>query len=101
MTYRSALLLLLGVFVLHFSRILFCGDVIFPHDNGLEVGVSEKDSSGRISNRKFSDESSAFIPELANNLRRDRKNWLATWNPHVQLGTARPTKSGIEPRLSC
>ena len=88
MTYRSALLLLLGVFVLHFSRILFCGDVIFPHDNGLEVGVSEKDSSGRISNRKFSDESSAFIPELANNLRKDRKNWLATWNPHVQLGRA-------------
>ncbi len=31
-----------GVFVLHFSRILFYGEVIFPHDNSLEVGLSEK-----------------------------------------------------------
>ena len=33
MSYRSAFFLLLGVFVLHFSRILFDGEVIFPHDN--------------------------------------------------------------------
>jgi hypothetical protein len=86
MSYRSAFFLLFGVFVLHFSRILFDGEVIFPHDNGLEVGLSEKPNTTRISNRKFSDESSVFIPELANNLRSDRKAWLATWNPHVQLG---------------
>jgi hypothetical protein len=88
MSYRSAFFLLLGVFVLHFSRILFYGEVIFPHDNSLEVGLPEKSNSTRISNRKFSDESSVFIPELANNLRSDRKGWLATWNPHVQLGRA-------------
>jgi len=88
MSYRFAFFLLLGVFVLHFSRILFYGEVIFPHDNSLEVGLSEKPNSTRISNRKFSDESGVFIPELANNLRSDRKAWLATWNPHVQLGRA-------------
>src|SRR6516165_4475406 len=86
MSYRSAFFLLLGVFVLHFSRILFDSEVIFPHDNSLEVGLSEKPNSTRISNRKFSDQSSVFVPELANNLRSDRQNWLATWNPHVQLG---------------
>src|SRR4029453_14511984 len=86
MSYRSAFFLLSGVFVLHFSRILFYVEVIFPHDNSLEVGLSEKPNSTRISNRKFSDESSVFIPELANNLRPPRKAWLATWNPHVQLG---------------
>jgi hypothetical protein len=95
MSYRSAFFLLLGVFVLQFSRILFYGEVIFPHDNSFEVGLSEKPNSTRISNRKFSDESSAFIPELANNLRSDRKGWLATWNPHVQFGRAAYHVSGL------
>ena len=87
--------MLFGVFVLHFSRILFYGEVIFPHDNSLEVGLPEKLSSTRISNRKFSDESSVFIPELANNLRSDRKAWLDTWNPHVELGRAAFHLSGL------
>jgi hypothetical protein len=95
MSYRSAFFLLLGVFVLHFSRILFNGEVIFPHDNSLEVGLSEKPNSTRISNRKFSDESTVFIPELANNLRSDRKAWLVTWNPHVQFGRAAYQVSGL------
>jgi hypothetical protein len=88
MSYRSAFFLLLAVFVLHFSRILFYGEVIFPHDNSLEVGLSEEPNGTRLSNRKFSDESSFFIPELANNLGSQRKAWLETWNPHVQLGRA-------------
>ena len=81
MSYRSAFFVLFGVFVLHFSRILFYGEVIFPHDNSLEVGLSEKPNGTRISNRKFSDESSVFIPELANNLSSNRKASLPTWNP--------------------
>ena len=95
MSYRSAFFVLFGVFVLHFSRILFYGEVIFPHDNSLEVGLSEEPNATRVSNRKFSDESSFFIPELANNLRSDRKGWLATWNPHVQLGRAAYQVSGL------
>jgi hypothetical protein len=95
MSYRSAFFVLLGVFVLHFSRILFYGEVIFPHDNSLEVGLPEKPNSTRISNRKFSDESSVFIPELANNFRSNRKGWVATWNPHVQLGRAAYQVSGL------
>ncbi len=92
MSYKSISILLLAVFVLHFSRILFHGEIIFPHDNSLEVGLSETRELDRISNRKFSDESSVFIPELANNLRYDCKAWLATWNPHVELG--RPAFQG-------
>src|SRR6266480_3639882 len=88
MTFRLATLLLVGVFILHFSRSLFLGEVIFPHDNSLEAGAVEGDAGARISNRKFSDESSAFIPELANNLGSQHKAWLDTWNPHVQLGRA-------------
>ena len=77
MSYRSAFFVAVRSFCPAFSRILFYGEVIFPHDNSLEVGLPEKPNSTRISNRKFSDESSVFIPELVNNLRSDRKGWLA------------------------
>lgn len=92
MRYRFVLLLLLGVFVLHFSRILFLGQIIFPHDNAVEVCTVPKNTDAYRFNRKFSDESSAFIPELANNLRFDRKAWLITWNSHIELG--RPAFQG-------
>jgi hypothetical protein len=88
MSCKFALLLIVGVFVLQFSHILFCGEVIFPHENAVEVGLPVEKTESRIVNRSFSDESSVFIPELANNLRSDRKAWLATWNPSVQLGRA-------------
>jgi hypothetical protein len=86
MSFRFALLLLLGVFILNFSRILFYGEVIFPHSNAIESGVYDKQIDPHPSNRKFSDENSVFIPELANNLSSNRKAWFATWNPHVELG---------------
>ena len=88
MSYRLALLLLVGVFVLHFSAILFHGEVIFPHNNAPEAGSPGEEAVVGRSNRKFSDQSSVFIPELANNLSSNRKAWLDTWNPHVQLGRA-------------
>jgi hypothetical protein len=95
MSYRLAFLLLLGVFLLHFSRVLFVGEIIFPHSNALEAGAPREDASAVISNRKFSDQSSAFIPELANNLDSNCKAWLATWNPHVELGRPAFQVSGL------
>ncbi len=95
MSYRLAFLFLLGVFVLHFSRTLFRGEAIFPHNNALEAGAIPENESARISNRKFSDHSSAFIPELANNLGANHKAWLDTWNPHVELGRAAFHLSGL------
>jgi hypothetical protein len=95
MSHGVALLLLLGVFVLHFSRILFLREVIFPHDNAIEAGAVGEQVSPGISNRKFSDQSDAFIPELAGNLGSNRKAWLDTWNPHVQLGRASYHLSGL------
>ncbi|HYY13571.1 MAG TPA: hypothetical protein VE758_03975, partial [Chthoniobacterales bacterium] len=87
MSYRLAFLILIGMFVLYFSRILFLGEVIFPHSNAVEAGaVSGERGDAYRSNRKFSDQASFFIPELTNNLGLDRKAWLQTWNPHVELG---------------
>jgi hypothetical protein len=92
MSYRFVFLLLMGMFVLYFSRILFLGEVIFPHNNAVEAGAVSEERDAYRSNRKFSDESSFFIPELTNNLSSNRKAWLNTWNPHVELG--RPALHG-------
>ncbi|MGB8476863.1 MAG: hypothetical protein WCE61_22520 [Candidatus Acidiferrum sp.] len=95
MSLRLALLLVLGTFVLLFSRVLFRAEVIFPHDNALEAGVHVERVDTRLSNRKFSDASSVFIPELANNLSANHKAWLNTWNPHVELGRPAFQVSGL------
>ena len=95
MSLRLAFLLVLGTFALLFSRVLFHADVIYPHDNALEAGLRLERASASLSNRKFSDESSAFIPELANNLSANHKGWLNTWNPHVELGRPAFQISGL------
>ena len=95
MSLRLAFLLLLGVFALLFSRVVFRGEVIFPHDNALEAGAGIQHADARLSNRKFSDESSAFIPELASNLSANHKAWLNTWNPHMELGRPAFQVSGL------
>lgn len=95
MSYRRAGLLLLGTFILLFASVLFRGEVIFPHDNSLEVGVPRNAGDPYLSNRKFSDESAAFIPELANNLSADHQGWINTWNPHVELGRPALQISGL------
>ena len=95
MTFRIAFLVLLGAFTLLFGRILFRGEVIFPHDNALEAGEAENSAPSRLSNRKFSDESSAFIPELVNALDSKNKAWLSTWNPAVELGRPAFHVSGL------
>lgn len=95
MSLRLAFLLILGTFALLFSRVLFRAEVIFPHDNALEAGVRVEGPDVPLSNRKFSDASSAFIPEFANNLSANHKGWLNAWNPHVGLGRPAFQVSGL------
>ncbi|HEY1581545.1 MAG TPA: hypothetical protein VGF73_00435 [Chthoniobacterales bacterium] len=95
MSLRHAFLLIFGTLVLLFARVLFRGEIIFPHDNALEAGALADRADVRLSNRKFSDESSVFIPELANNLSANHKAWLNTWNPHVELGRPAIQVSGL------
>ncbi len=95
MSFKVALLLFLLTFSLVYSRILFRGEVIFPHDNAREAGCESVRADLFPSNRKFSDQSAAFIPELANNLEQNRMAWLATWNPHTELGRPASQLSGL------
>jgi hypothetical protein len=89
MSYKNALIFILIVQCLYFSPILIRNQVIFPHDNSHELSVSGSPDTIR-SNRKFSDQSSVYIPEINQHLNSDHRAWLSTWNPYTQLG--RPTQ---------
>jgi hypothetical protein len=74
------------------------GQVIAPHRQYKELGAKELSAtSGHIENRKFSDFSNAYIPEVYQNLAGMRSGWLTLWTNENGLG--RPTYhiSGLSP----
>lgn len=85
MTTRRALILYAVFQVALFWPILFKGWVIYPHDNRLEVGLPSTVDMFHA-NRKFSDESRSYIPNLYQHLRAGSWNALAVIDPSVQLG---------------
>lgn len=91
----AALALLLLVF---FVPALVRGAVVFPHDNGLQVGeVATAPDEGEASNLRFSDQSSFYVPELNAHLHAPRSGWIATWTDDVQLGRPLTHLSGFSP----
>jgi hypothetical protein len=51
-----------------FGPMLVRGEVVYPHDNAREVGDIRAEDTGRRSNRRFSDLSSALVPEIDQHL---------------------------------
>ncbi|MBD1837180.1 hypothetical protein [Coleofasciculus sp. FACHB-501] len=90
MKYKQSFIFLIFVQFLYFAPVFLKGEVIFPHSNNYEViGSNLIVENNYISNRKFSDQSSVYIPEINQHLNGNYHNWLSTWNPYVELG--RPT----------
>lgn len=88
-TQRRTLALLAGILLAYFAPVVFLGHVIYPHDNADETGASREASyvaSEHASTHRLDDQSTAYIPELAATLSDDHESWIATWNPHNQLG---------------
>lgn len=86
MKYRHAFILFTLLYVIFFAPVIFSGEIIFPHNNDVEVGNPLAIDAEHISNRKFSDESSVFIPEINHQLQGNHRSWLSTWNPDTQFG---------------
>ena len=89
MNYVKFIFSLVLLQIIFFSQALFKGYVIIPHPNDYETtGVLSNDNS-YLSNRKFNDHSSVYIPEINQHLNGNPYHWISTWNPYVELG--RPT----------
>lgn len=86
MSYRWATTWLILIQVLFFSPHLLQGYVIYPHSNDYEaIGISSIDTT-YLTNRRFSDQSSVYIPEIHHHLNSKHRHWLASWIPQTQLG---------------
>lgn len=72
------------------------GHVVAPHRNTIELGLPPE-ADGLLENRKFSDYSSAYIPELQQHLDGGGQQWLATWTSRNELGRPLYHLSGFSP----
>lgn len=83
-TYRRAALLLFAALLAYFAPPLARQQVLYPHDNAAEAGLEngELDRFTRI----FGDQCNLYVPEIHAQLAGARSGWLATWNPHNELG---------------
>lgn len=89
MNYKQCFIFLIIVQIIYFTPVLFKGEVISPHPNDYEVDNIQVVDNQDLTNRRFSDYSSVYIPELNQHLNGSHHAWISTWNPYVQLG--RPT----------
>ena len=97
MTSGRALLALLALVLAFFGPLLVQGEVVYPHDNHLQTNDRSAQPLERVSNLKFSDESSAVIPEIHQHLHGDRRGWLSTWTPAVEMGRPAWQTSALSP----
>jgi hypothetical protein len=86
MSRRAALALVAGLWLLFFEPVWLRGQVIAAHDNRPELGLAARAGDSSLQARALSDQTSVTLPELAHQLHDARSGWLASWNPHTQLG---------------
>lgn len=76
--------------LLFFSLIapfLLMGEVVAPHRQLAEIGIFQAGPiSAYLENRKFSDNTNSYIPEINAHLNGPRSGWLALWTSQNELG---------------
>ena len=85
-SYKHALIYYVAVTAVLFSG--FLSYVVAPHRQEIEVGHVELVNSDSllIENRKFSDFTNAYIPEITEHLTVARSGWLPLWSNNTELG---------------
>jgi hypothetical protein len=79
MNHKQSFISLILVQLLYFAPVVFKGEVIFAHSNDYEVlGINRTVADDYLFNRKFSDQSSVYIPEINQHLNGKHHSWLST-----------------------
>ncbi len=95
MTHRLGKTLVVVAFLLVFAPFFLRGEVVFPYDNGIEVGIAPEGLEDPTQNRNFSDIGLVYLPALAHQLGSDSAGWIATWNPANEMGRPAMHVSGL------
>lgn len=85
-SYRRVFLIYLLLFAVLTFRYWAFGEVIAPHRQAQELGMPGIEIPQQPENRKFSDYSNAYIPEIQQLLHGRRSGWLALWSDANELG---------------
>lgn len=97
LTYRGALIFYAILFVALIWPYLLGGDVIAPHRQFSELAIADQTGSKQIENRKFSDFTNGYIPEIFEHRNGARSGWLTLWVAQNELGRPAYQTSGFSP----
>jgi len=95
--YRRVFLAYVLLFVVLTFRYWGLGEVIAPHRQAQELGAPAIVSIDHPENRKFSDYTNAYIPEIEQLLHARRSGWLGLWSGSNELGRPLFHLSGFSP----
>ncbi|WP_416398646.1 hypothetical protein [Allohahella sp. A8] len=97
LNYRGAVLLYALVFALLILPLVIGGEVIAPHRQHSELAAADRTGANQLENRKFSDFTNGYIPEISEHLNGSRSGWLTLWINQNELGRPAYQISGFSP----
>jgi len=72
-------------------------EVIGPHRQFSELAAADNTGATQLENRKFSDFTNGYIPEISAHLKGARSGWLTLWTDKNELGRPAYQISGFSP----
>ena len=97
-SYKGILIVYCLLFMGLASPFLLQGEVVAPHRQYIEIGALDNTADPRrTENRKFSDYTNSYIPEIFAHLKGARSGWLALWTNQNELGRPTYQSGGFSP----
>ncbi|MDF0605551.1 hypothetical protein HZU77_007800 [Neisseriaceae bacterium TC5R-5] len=98
LNYKSVLIAYCLLFFGLMLPYLLLGEVAAPHRQVIEIGaVGTNLNTALIENRKFSDYTNSYIPEIFDHLKGARSGWITLWTNQNELGRSLYQTGGFSP----
>lgn len=96
-SYRAGLFIYILLFCLLTFSYWGKGEVVSPHRQFSEFGATDNTGATQLENRKFSDFTNGYIPEISPHHKGARSSWLTLWTNQNELGRPIYHISGFSP----
>ncbi len=97
-SYKSINFIHCFIFLALATAFVVKNEVVAPHRQHIETGsIDNTKANQKIENRKFSDYSNSYIPEISAHLNTTRSSWITLWTNQTELGRPTYHLSGFSP----